>query len=58
LKVNVHINYPDDVEALEKKSVDLLSSILIKKLGPKEIDELVKVLKNNSKKLLGLMGEL
>ena len=39
------------MEELERKASDLLSSILIEKLKPKEIDELVKVLKDNSKKI-------
>ena len=39
------------MEELERKASDLLSSILIEKLSPKEIDELVKVLKDNSKKI-------
>lgn len=51
LKINVHINYPDDMEALEKKAADLLSSILIKKLQPKEIDKLVEILKDDSNKI-------
>lgn len=51
MKINVHINYPDDMEELEKKAADLLSSILIKKLQPKEIDELVEILKDDSNKI-------
>ena len=39
------------MEALEKKAADLLSSILIKKLQPKEIDELVEILKDDSNKI-------
>ena len=51
MKINIHINYPDDIEELERKAADLLSSILIKKLEQKEIDELVKILKDDSKKI-------
>ncbi|WP_297421672.1 hypothetical protein [Clostridium sp.] len=51
MKINLHINYPDDMEALEKKASDLLSSILIEKLNSKEIDKLIKILKSNSKKI-------
>ncbi|OOM06795.1 hypothetical protein [Clostridium saccharobutylicum] len=49
--INVHINYPDNMEELQRKAADLLSSILIKKLQPKEIDELVEVLKDDSNKI-------
>ena len=51
MKINIHINYPDDMEELERKAADLLSSILIKKLEQKEIDELVEILKDDSKKI-------
>lgn len=51
LKINVHINYPDDMKELENKAADLLSSILIKKLNPKEIYELVEILKDDSNKI-------
>jgi len=51
LKINVHISYPDNVEELQKKASDLLSSILVKKLEPKEVDELVKLLKDDSNKI-------
>lgn len=51
LKINVHINYPDNMEELQKRAFDLLSSILIKKLEAKEIDELVEILKDDSKKI-------
>ena len=40
------------MEALEKKAADLLSSILIKKLQPKEIDELVEILEDDTKKIV------
>ena len=49
--INVHINYPDNMEELQEKAADLLSSILIKKLQPKEIDELVEILKDDSNKI-------
>ncbi|BCZ48474.1 hypothetical protein psyc5s11_45410 [Clostridium gelidum] len=48
MKINVHIRYPDNMEELQRKAADLLSSILIKKLKPKEIDQLVKILKDDS----------
>lgn len=51
LKINVHINYPDNMEMLEKKAADLLTSILIEKLTPKEIDELVAMLEEDSNKI-------
>lgn len=45
MKINVHINYPDNMEILEKKASDLLTSILIEKLTPEEIDKLIQMLK-------------
>jgi hypothetical protein len=51
LKINVYINYTDSMEELQRRASDLLSSILIKKLEPKEVDELVKVLNDDSNKI-------
>ena len=51
LNINVHIRYPDNMEELQRKAADLLSSILIKKLEPKEIDQLVEILKDDSKNI-------
>ena len=51
MKVNVHINYPDNMEELQRRASDLLSSILIKKLEPKEVDELVRVLNDDSNEI-------
>ena len=51
LKINVHINYPDNIEELQKRASDLLASILTKKLESKEIDELVEILKDDSNKI-------
>jgi hypothetical protein len=39
------------MEMLEKKAADLLTSILIEKFTPKEIDELVESLEENSNKI-------
>jgi hypothetical protein len=39
------------MEELQRIASDLLSSILIKKLEPKEIDELIEILKDDSKKI-------
>ena len=39
------------MEELQRKAADLLSSILIKKLEPKEIDQLVEILKDDSKNI-------
>ena len=52
MKINVHINYPDNRDALEKEAIDLLASIFIEKFTPKEIDELVEVLEENSNKIM------
>lgn len=51
MNINVNSNYPDDMEELQRIASDLLSSILIKKLEPKEIDELIEILKDDSKKI-------
>lgn len=51
LNINVHIRYPDNMEELQRRAADLLASILIKKLEPKEIDQLVEMLKDNSKNI-------
>ena len=51
LKINVNISYPDNMEEIQRKASDLLSSILIKKLQPKEIDALVEILKDDSNKI-------
>lgn len=51
MKINVHINYPDDMEMLGKKAADLLASMLIEKFTSKEIDELVKMLEKDSNKI-------
>ena len=47
----MHIRYPDNMEELERIAADLLASILIKKLEPKEIDKLVEILKDESKNI-------
>lgn len=39
------------MEELQRRVSDLLSSILIKKLEPNEVDELVKVLNDDSNKI-------
>ena len=51
MNINVHIRYPDDMEELQRGASDLLSSILIKKLESKEIDQLVEILKDDSKNI-------
>ena len=48
MKINVHINYPDNMERLEKKASDLLTSMLIEKFTSKEIDELIEILEEDS----------
>ena len=52
LKINVHINYPDNIEMLERIVADELASIFIEKLTRKEIDELVKALGEDSSIIL------
>ncbi|WP_297422695.1 hypothetical protein [Clostridium sp.] len=53
MNINVKVEYLDDegIEKFQEKAADILSSILIKKLQPKEIDELVEILKDESNKI-------
>lgn len=53
LDIRVRIEYLDEdgIEKFQEKAADLLSSILIKKLQPKEIDELVEILEDDSNKI-------
>ena len=52
MDIRVRIEYLDEdgIEKFQEKAADLLSSILIKKLQPKEIDELVEILEDDSNK--------
>lgn len=49
--IKVNIKYPDDMEELQKKAADILSSIIVKKIQPKEINELIEILKDDSNKI-------
>ncbi len=53
MDIKIKIEYLDEEgkEKFQEKAADILSSILIKKLQPKEIDELVEILKDDSKKI-------
>lgn len=53
MDIKIKIEYLDDekTEEFQDKAADLLSSILIKKLQPKEIDELVNMLRDDSNKI-------
>ena len=53
MDIKIKIEYLDEEgrERFQEKAADLLSSILIKKLQQKEIDELVEILKDDSKKI-------
>ena len=48
MNINVHINYPDNIEILEKKAEDLVSLIIIEKFSTKEIKKLIGKLQDNS----------
>ncbi|MBY6809322.1 hypothetical protein [Clostridium botulinum] len=48
MNINVSINYPDDMKALEEKASKLMASILVKKLQPKEIETLIGILKDDN----------
>ncbi len=53
MDIKVKIEYLDEegIEKFQEKAANLLSSILIKKLQPKEIDELVEILKDDSNEI-------
>lgn len=53
MDIKIKIEYLDEEgkEKFQEKAADILSSILIKKLQPKEIDELVEILKDDSNKI-------
>lgn len=53
MNIKIKIEHLDEegMEKFQEKAADLLSSILIKKLQPKEIDQLVEILKDDSKKI-------
>lgn len=47
MKINVNVNYPENMEILEKKAADVLASILIEKFKTEEIDELIEMLEKD-----------
>jgi len=48
LEIKFTIKYPEDMDALVDKAEQLLADILVKKLQPKEITELITILKDES----------
>jgi len=48
LNIKVTIKYPEDMDALINKAEELLANILVKKLQPKEITELITILQDES----------
>ncbi len=51
MSIKVNIRYPDDIEELQRKAADILSSILVKKIKSEEINELIEILKDDSNKI-------
>lgn len=51
MKIKTIINYPKDIDALYEKVSDVLADILIKKLNPKEVDELIALLQDKGEKI-------
>lgn len=47
LILKVTVNFPEDPTELMDKAADIMSDILIKKLQPKEIDQLIEILKDD-----------
>ena len=47
MNIKVSIDYPEDMTYLTKRAEELIAEILVNKLQPKEIDELVEVLKDD-----------
>ncbi len=51
IKIKIEQLDEEGKEKFQEKAADLLASILVKKLQPKEIDELVEILKDDSNKI-------
>lgn len=45
--LKVKVNYPKDMKLLEDKLADTLAKILVNKLQPKEVEELMDYLKDD-----------
>lgn len=46
--INVRIEYPDDLDKFQKKAADLLSSVLVRKLQPEEMNKLIELLEDKT----------
>lgn len=51
LKINVHIEFPDDTKRMQIIAADLLASILIRKLEAKDISKFIEMLKDDFNKI-------
>jgi hypothetical protein len=51
LGVKVIVNYPDNMEELEDKATEVLANILVRKLHPEEVSQLIEVLKADNCKI-------
>jgi len=51
LKINVNIEYPEDMDYLIEKEAKIVSQILIKKLKPSEVEQLIEILEDDTKNI-------
>jgi len=51
LGVKVIVNYPDNMEELEDKASEVLANILVRKLHPAEVTQLIEALKADNCKI-------
>lgn len=51
MKINVHMELPDDTKRMESIAADLLTSILIRKLEAKDMSIFIEMLKDDSNKI-------
>lgn len=47
-EIRVIIHYPKNMEKLERRAAEIMADILLKKLQPKEISNLIKVLQSDN----------
>lgn len=46
--IKVKVNFPKDTTELENKAAETIAKILINKLQPKEVDELIEILQDDT----------
>lgn len=46
--LKVKVNYPKDMKIIEDKAAETLAKILVNRLQPKEVEQLIEVLKDDT----------